>query len=362
MTHTVLVDCRWLPIGGAGRLTELLLRGFREVPPEGRWVLWGPPRVRELAWDGAEVVVDGSDPRALNGQARALGMPSCDFALFLHQQRPLRPVPSATMVLDTIPLRHASGPFDRAAKLVFLKLVVRLSREVLTVSEYAKGTICRDLGARPEDVTVVRMPYDDGLVAAVSALRPVVEPLDAALYVGSFLAHKNLRRLVDGFAASAFAASGGRLILVGGPRALAEELAASLPPEGRAAIEVRTGCDDAELRRLYAAALLLVQPSLEEGFGLPVVEALACGLPACVSDGGALPLVTRGRASVFRAESVESITATLDECAAEARQARASGRPPTPLTPAELGLVPVAEFAHQFEAAARRHTRQPGRR
>lgn len=358
-TPRILLDCRWLPIGGAGKLTELLLRGLRQCPPEGRWVLWGPPAVERLAWEGAEVVVDGADPRRLNGQARLLRMPSCDLAVFLHHQRPLRPRASVTVVLDTIALRMATSPVDRAVKRLFLRAVVRLSREVLTISEHSRRTISRDLGVPASDVTVLTLPYDDELVAAVQALRPTVPALDTALYVGAFLPHKNLDRLVQAFSASRFAATGGRLALVGGTGDEGRRLVAAAAPEHRDAIEIRPRCDEAELRRLFASALFLVQPSVEEGFGLPVLEALSCGLPVCVSDGGALPEVTRGRAAHFPATSVPAMTATLDECAEAARAARAGGEGEAPVlpTPAELGVVPVVEFARQFRDIVSRNLR-----
>ncbi|HEX6597584.1 MAG TPA: glycosyltransferase, partial [Acidimicrobiales bacterium] len=243
----------------------------------------------------------------------------------------------------------------RALKRLFLRAVVRLSREVLTISEHSRRTIGRDLGVPPGDVTVLTLPYDDELVAAVEAVRPTVTPLDTALYVGAFLPNKNLDRLVQAFSASRFAATGGRLALVGGDEAEGRRLAAGAAPALGAAIDVRPRCDQDELRRLFASALLLVQPSVEEGFGLPVLEAMSCGLPVCVSDGGALPEVTRGRAPHFPATSVPAMTAALDECAAAAREARAAGRPPIPPTPEELGVVPVAEFDRQVcEVVARR--------
>src|SRR5207248_913793 len=64
----ILLDCRWLPLSGAGRTVELLLRGLAANPPSGHWRLWGPPAVARLAWPGAEVLVHPQDPRAAFGQ------------------------------------------------------------------------------------------------------------------------------------------------------------------------------------------------------------------------------------------------------------------------------------------------------
>ncbi|HEY5902525.1 MAG TPA: glycosyltransferase [Anaerolineales bacterium] len=56
---------------------------------------------------------------------------------------------------------------------------------------------------------------------------------------------------------------------------------------------------DDELPGLYAGAVLLVMPSLEEGFGLPILEAMACGTPVLASDGGALPETAGDAGAIF---------------------------------------------------------------
>jgi glycosyltransferase involved in cell wall biosynthesis len=141
-----------------------------------------------------------------------------------------------------------------------------------------------------------------------------------ALYVGRFAAHKNLPRLVLAFGRTAFAAGGGRLLLVGGTEAELAELSGRLSPAEAEVVELRRTCPQEELERLLATYLFVVQPSLEEGFGLPAWEAQTCGVPVCVSDGGSLPETTLGFVRPFPATSVEAMTAAIDVCAAEARE------------------------------------------
>jgi len=315
---TVLLDCRWLSIGGAGRITELLLRGFCRRPPVGRWLLWGPPRTAELAWPGAEVVPNAVDPRAAFGQRSWFRLPRCDLAVFLHQQRPLRRVPAVTLILDTIPLRHGSRRVDRAAKRLFLRRVAASSHEVATISEYSRSCIATDLDTDPRRVSVLSLPVDDELVTRVRNLRACRPRAPAALYVGAFLPHKNLPRLVEAFGRTRFCASGGQLWLVGGANGHRRALEASLSPSQRGWVSVRGRCSDRELEELLATASFLVQPSLEEGFGLPVAEALSCGLPVCVSDGGALPEVAAGQADPFPARSARAMAAGIDAAAQRA--------------------------------------------
>ena len=148
----VLVDCRWLGRGGAGRVTAVLLRELGDRPPAGEWVLWGDPeRLRGLAWPGAVVQPATDDPRRLFGQRATGRVPRNDVALYLHGIRPLVHGRSVTFVHDTIPLRWGGLPALRLAKRAFLRAVGRLSTRILTGSEVSRGAIRARprRGARP---------------------------------------------------------------------------------------------------------------------------------------------------------------------------------------------------------------------
>ena len=317
-SHRIAIDCRWLHSGGAGRVTELLLRGLAGDPGEVDWVLWGPPAVEDLAWPSARVVVEPHDPRQLHGQRNWFDLPECDIALFLHQQRPLRRVPAVTMVYDTIPLRFASGRLDRAVKRRFLRRVAAISRHLVTTSEYSKACIRSDLGVPAGKVSVAGCPGDPQMAGRVAELRRRLEPQPVALYLGLFLPHKNLERLIEAFGQTEFRAGGGRLLLMGGSPAEHEALSSRLTGDRREYVQARPFGSQTDLETLLATCRFLVQPSLEEGFGLPAWEALCCGMPVCASDGGSLPEVTRGWADQFPAASTGEMVKALDACAARA--------------------------------------------
>ena len=322
---TTVLDCRWLGIGGPGKTTELALRGLAVAPPPGRWILWGPAeKTAALAWPGAEVRPIEADPRLLLGQRHALQLPHGNFHVFMHQQRPLRAVPAATVIYDTIALRHGGTRPQRALKRAFLRRVARTSTRILTISEHSKATILRDLGADERKVHIIRFPFDDALVERVLAARrqapvPTTDTAGTALFVGGFLPHKNLPRLLEAFGRTDFCAAGGRLVLVAGTPGQAADFDARLDGGQRQFVTVLHSCSQADLDRLYATSRFLVQPSIEEGFGLPAWEALCCGLPVCASDGGALPEATQGLATTFPATSVPAMVAALDACADGAR-------------------------------------------
>jgi glycosyltransferase involved in cell wall biosynthesis len=346
---SVVLDCRWLGIGGPGRTTELALRGLAVAPPPGRWVLWGPEAATAaLAWPGADVRPIGEDPRRLLGQRHAFDAPRGDVYLFMHQQRPLRPLPSVTVVYDTIALRYGASPTVRGVKRQFMRWVARTSRRILTISEHSRTTILRDLGVPPEKVDILRFPFDDAFVGRVLARRTKAD--DVALFIGGFLPHKNLPRLLAAFGATEFCRDGGRLVLVGGTPAQAAELVAGLDTRLRGVVDVRHSCSQSEIDELYATSLFLVQPSLEEGFGLPAWEAMCCGLTICVSDGGSLPEVTRGFADPFPAHSVPAMTAAMDAAARTARAFDDTDRTGQ-IERLRESAPTLAQFGAQFRAA-----------
>jgi glycosyltransferase involved in cell wall biosynthesis len=116
---------------------------------------------------------------------------------------------------------------------------------------------------------------------------------------------KNMPRLIEAFTRLA-PDPARRLVLVGGgnPRVFAHGAATPDPPG-----VVRTGpVDDATLKALYGYARALVFPSLYEGFGLPAVEAMACGCAVIAASAGALPEVCAKAALYVDPMSVSSIT------------------------------------------------------
>lgn len=354
----VVLDCRWLDFWGAGRVTELLLRGLAADPPPGHWHLWGPPSIESMAWDGASASITTRDPRQWRGQRPWFEMPRGRLTVFMHQQRPLRNVPSIGFILDTIPLHHARSPAERVLRTAFLRRAASVSREILTISEYSRGCIRDELRVPGDRVTVMALPHDMTVADRVAARRRVAPAGDFALFVGRFAAHKNLTRLRAAFARTAFRAAGGRLVLLGGSPREAASLQASLDDAERQYVEVRGRCDDAGVEAAMATCRFLVQPSLDEGYGLPVVEAMAAGVTVCVSDGGALPEITRDLATPFPATSTDAMVAALDEAARAANDqdvearlaARLRARTPTP-----------RQFALSVRAAVERNMPSPNR-
>lgn len=219
---------------------------------------------------------------------------------------PLRPnVPTVVTIHDVIPLILPAYGRPMHARL-YTKLVSRAARQasaVITVSEAAKRDIVRALGIPSEHVHVTYNAADPRMrpVADAAALDRLRGKFGISgeylLYFGGFDVRKNVERLLRAFHAARpnfdrpySLILAGSLNLVGhplypDPRPLIEELGL-----GREVI-VTGRVSGEEKALLYSAATAFVFPSLYEGFGIPVLEAMACGAPVITSNASSLPEV-----------------------------------------------------------------------
>ncbi len=330
----ILIDCRWLEMGGAGRATELLLRGLSGLRPAGTWILWGGEPTEAYLWPGAAWIRTSVSPLSMGGQ-RTFRPPGADVSIHLHQIRPFGARRAITVMHDTIPLRHGGSRRARLAKRMYFKLSARLSRHIVTDSEHSKRCIREDLGVDEERISIIGFPVDPGLVERITAIRERSKVEDRILYVGRFGSHKNLDRLIEAFSGSAVRSEGGELWLVGGSPAEVTGLTSRLPA-GRSGVVIKGGVSQAELESLYATSRVVVLPSLEEGFGLPVWEARSCGIPIAISDGGSLPEVGGPDVTPFSATSIDEMRDAIDTAASGGRQG------PSPTEPT------LAAFAQRY--------------
>ncbi len=185
-----------------------------------------------------------------------------------------------------------------------IEWAVRRADHVLADSEATRQDLIRLLDVPPAKVTTVHLAADPSFRPLPEAeIRPALaryglEP-GYLLFVGTLEPRKNLpglfgayRRLLDEGIAQA------PLVVVGGKGWLYEEIFARVEALGlRERVRFLHAVPDADLPALYNGAALLVLPSFYEGFGLPALEAMACGTPVVVSDRGSLPEIV-GEAGV----------------------------------------------------------------
>ncbi len=212
-------------------------------------------------------------------------------------------VPTVATVYDLI-THHAPGGVSRARAALLglaLRLALRGARHVLTISDASRRDIVAAYGLAPERVTATPLAVDGRFrpidAATVAALRGRLGLARRhVLYVGINKPHKNLATLIDAWgilAAGGVAAAGEVELVIAGrwdPRY--DDLrarAAALPAGAR--VRFLGPVADGDLPALYSGAAVFAFPSRYEGFGLPPLEAMACGAPVVAADASSLPEV-----------------------------------------------------------------------
>jgi glycosyltransferase involved in cell wall biosynthesis len=319
-----LVDARWLGIGGPGRVAEHLLQGLHEIGPPGAWILWGPDAIDAHLWPGAKRVANRHHPKAWYSQREFPGPRATHarVAFYAHHLRPgwsLAPV-EVTTVHDTIPFRYPPSKMLAPLMRSYIAWMARHSTLVVTDSEFSKQSLQEDLGLDPDRIVVFRLAIDHDSAERVRTLRAGGPRTDRVMFVGRDAPHKNLDRLVRAFATTDFAAHGAVLTLAGVDGDAVTRLH-TLATRHHVRIELPGIVSQPQLEQLLASATMLVQPSLEEGYGLPVAEALAAQIPVAISTAPALVEITRGASiETFDPHDVDAIAAAIDQVAASPKR------------------------------------------
>jgi len=183
---------------------------------------------------------------------------------------------------------EAYSPAFRTWYRTMLPLIGKRAQRVVTVSEFSRGELARWAGIPPDKVDVI--PLGAEHIRAAKPLPGILGQLAVSsgryiLAVASRSPHKNLELVAR--AVSQLGSAKLPLVIAGGTNARIFAGSRTDGEEPRDAGYV----SDGELRALYEHAACFVYPSLYEGFGLPPLEAMACGCPVIVSDAASLPEV-----------------------------------------------------------------------
>ena len=218
----------------------------------------------------------------------------CDV---VHSPTPLLvPAARAAQVVTVFDLHflHARDDVSGPARRDFPELVrdhVRRADHVIAGSAYAAGLVTGELGVAAGRVTTTPL----GAPAWASEVRAArgSAPGSSILFVGTLEPRKNLGVLLDAYATLIAARPDAPPLILAGRAtdAAAPWLARLETPPLAGRVQALGYVDDATRRRLYRDARVLVLPSVDEGFGLPALEALACGVPVVAAAAGSLPEV-----------------------------------------------------------------------
>ena len=241
-------------------------------------------------------------------------------------------------------------PLDRTAE--HKREAVARADHIVCPSEFTRADLVSMLGVDPEKVSVVPNASAP-LAPAEGRSRESGSPF--FLFVGNRGGFKNFMALLEAFAASNRLVREMRMVCAGGGDFTADEREAVRRLGLGQAVEWRGGCSDAGLAQLYADARGLVFPSLCEGFGMPVVEAMQAGCPVACARATALPEVAGDAAEYFDPSSVEDMAGVIGAGGVRrrpVRRASAAGIGQGPKVSAgELparpdGRLPVPDMTH----------------
>ncbi len=325
------IDCRKVADFGIGTYVRGLTHALADLPGNETFVLLASSDLHPLLPRSSRTeLVDFDAPHYSAKELTSLGNAARRLQLDLlhcpHYVVPFTGVPLVVTIHDLIHLRlPATRPMERVYASWMIGRAVSKSRRILTVSRAVKDELAARYRGSEEKITVTpngvdpifHGPREAADLPFIESLR--LSPDEYVLFVGNRKPHKNVERLLAAWMSVSERRPALRLVLAGG-----DWNAAELPPG-----VIATGLIPIEkLAMLYRNALVLVQPSIEEGFGLPVVEAMASATPVICSDIAALTEVA-GAASVkvdpFDSVAIGAAMLRLADDAEQRASLRAAG-------------------------------------
>ena len=296
LTPMITIDVRALHNSGIGTYIQNLLPRLIAAKPELTFHLLGSrDDLSVFTWAAAPNVTtsDCTSPLySVKEQLELAQKTPRDTDLFWSPHYNIPIFHRGKLLVTVHDVFHLAQPEMSLPKKLYAKGMFRAVRQkadaIVTVSEFSKGELVRFTGRGKQAVTPIHIGVDEAWFDVPDGPRPYEKPY--ILFVGSVKPHKNVGGLIRALELAQHRIPHD-LVIVGRREGLLtadEEVAAKAAALGER-VHFTGLVEDAHLKRFVKHADALVLPSFYEGFGLPPLEAMACGCPALVSNAASLP-------------------------------------------------------------------------
>ena len=209
-------------------------------------------------------------------------------------------------------------PANVAADKVFAERIFQRADRLIAVSEATRQDAIRILGLPPEKICVIHhgiaAPFFDVTPEAAAAVRRRLQlPRPFLLFVGTIEPRKNVDRLLDAYQALPASTREEFDLVLAGPSGWAQTATMARLRNPAPGVRYLGYVAEQDLPGLFAAATAFVYPSLYEGFGFPVAQAMAAGTPVITSHLSALPEIAGGAALLIDPQSQDALCGAMQE-------------------------------------------------
>ena len=264
-------------------------------------------------WDEVNIpnMLNGKDIDIYHVPQNGVGLPiekKCPFIITLH---------------DTIPIHMPETVGDRYLEIFTTKMksIVENSDGIITVSEFSKEDISKDFNYPKEKIFVTYLASEniykpiDKVIASSILKKQYSLPNNYILYVGGFSPRKNILGLIKAYSKLPKNIRESHNLVIAGNKGKSYELYKECAEEYNVDNHaIFPGFISMEyMPYLYNAASLFVYPSFYEGFGLPPIEAMACGVPVIASNVTSIPEVLDDAAVLFNPNDIDELSSKLYE-------------------------------------------------
>jgi glycosyltransferase involved in cell wall biosynthesis len=320
--------------GGIHNYIQQLIRHLADVDPSQRYLVFagrthaGQQRQTDqarLSWQVSRWPTERPLVRIIWEQAaqpwavRRSGVHLLHCLAFVSPM--LSPVPAVITVHDLSFLRYPERfrPANRLYLSTMTRLSCRRARRVIAVSQATADEIVRLLGVPEAHIDVIPHGVEHDRFQPV----PAVElhafrkkwdlPERFILYLGTLEPRKNILTLLEAYGLTRAFRDAVPLVIAGGKGWYYKEIFERVEKLGLIdAVRFPGFVPDAEIPLWYNAATVFVYPSIYEGFGLPLLEAMACGTPVIGSTASSIPEVVRGAGLLVAPDDVDQLSDSLD--------------------------------------------------